>query len=131
MAGHGRDHGPCHHPPRDDVVPELMAMLDVGHDRMRCDQFGALDGLTEAEIADELAQHLEDQFAELQLRVGPGRAHETLMAQLQEIDREMMRVQNRFGIPLREGDQRARYFADKHAAFPPDVDRDPEKTYVF
>jgi len=37
--------------PRDDVVPELMAMLDVGHDRMRCDQFGALDGLTEAEIA--------------------------------------------------------------------------------
>jgi protein AroM len=37
--------------PRDDVVPELMAMLDVGHDRIRCDQFGALDGLTEAEIA--------------------------------------------------------------------------------
>jgi ectoine hydroxylase-related dioxygenase (phytanoyl-CoA dioxygenase family) len=29
------------------------------------------------------------------------------------------------------GDQRARYFADKHASFPPDVDRDHEKTYVF
>jgi ectoine hydroxylase-related dioxygenase (phytanoyl-CoA dioxygenase family) len=29
------------------------------------------------------------------------------------------------------GDQRARYFADKHASFPPDVDRDTEKTYVF
>ena len=32
---------------------------------------------------------------------------EALMAQMQEIDREMMRVQNKFGIPLREGDQRA------------------------
>jgi ectoine hydroxylase-related dioxygenase (phytanoyl-CoA dioxygenase family) len=31
----------------------------------------------------------------------------------------------------REGDHRARYFADKHASFPPDVDRDREKTYVF
>ena len=30
-----------------------------------------------------------------------------------------------------EGDQRARYFADKHAAFPPDIDRDPDKVYVF
>jgi ectoine hydroxylase-related dioxygenase (phytanoyl-CoA dioxygenase family) len=29
------------------------------------------------------------------------------------------------------GDQRARYFTDKHAAFPPDVDRDREKAYVF
>ena len=29
------------------------------------------------------------------------------------------------------GDQRARYFADKHASFPPDIDRDQEKTYVF
>jgi 2-aminoethylphosphonate dioxygenase len=29
------------------------------------------------------------------------------------------------------GDLRARYFADKHASFPPDVDRDREKTYVF
>ena len=32
---------------------------------------------------------------------------------------------------VRDGDQRQRYFADKHAAFPPDVDRDPGKTYVF
>jgi ectoine hydroxylase-related dioxygenase (phytanoyl-CoA dioxygenase family) len=31
----------------------------------------------------------------------------------------------------REGDHRKRYFADKHAAFPPDIDRDREKTYVF
>lgn len=30
-----------------------------------------------------------------------------------------------------EGDQRARYFADKYRNFPPDIDRDPEKTYVF
>jgi ectoine hydroxylase-related dioxygenase (phytanoyl-CoA dioxygenase family) len=29
------------------------------------------------------------------------------------------------------GDQRARYFADKHASFPPDIDRDQEKSYVF
>jgi len=29
------------------------------------------------------------------------------------------------------GDLRARYFADKHASFPPDIDRDREKTYVF
>lgn len=29
------------------------------------------------------------------------------------------------------GDQRARYHADKHAAFPPDIDRDPAQTYVF
>jgi hypothetical protein len=32
---------------------------------------------------------------------------ERLMAQIQEIDREMMRVQNKFGIPSRESDQRA------------------------
>ncbi len=32
---------------------------------------------------------------------------EALMAQIQEIDREMMRVQSKFGIPSREGDQRA------------------------
>ena len=32
---------------------------------------------------------------------------EGLMAQIQEIDREMIRVQNKFGIPSREGDQRA------------------------
>ena len=30
-----------------------------------------------------------------------------------------------------EGDHRERYFADKHASFPPDVDRDKEKTYVY
>ena len=29
------------------------------------------------------------------------------------------------------GDHRQRYFADKHASFPPDIDRDREKTYVF
>jgi ectoine hydroxylase-related dioxygenase (phytanoyl-CoA dioxygenase family) len=29
------------------------------------------------------------------------------------------------------GDQRARYHADKHAAFPPDIERDGSKTYVF
>ena len=29
------------------------------------------------------------------------------------------------------GDHRERYFADKHASFPPDVDRDKEKTYVY
>ena len=29
------------------------------------------------------------------------------------------------------GDQRARYLADKHAAFPPDIERDGSKTYVF
>lgn len=29
------------------------------------------------------------------------------------------------------GDQRARYHADKHAAFPPDIERDGTKTYVF
>jgi hypothetical protein len=32
---------------------------------------------------------------------------EALMAQIQEIDREMIRVQDQFGIPSREGDQRA------------------------
>jgi hypothetical protein len=32
---------------------------------------------------------------------------EGLMALIQEIDREMLRVQNKFGIPAREGDQRA------------------------
>jgi 2-aminoethylphosphonate dioxygenase len=29
------------------------------------------------------------------------------------------------------GDHRARYFRDKHASFPPDIDRDREKIYVF
>lgn len=32
---------------------------------------------------------------------------EALLAQIQEIDREMLRVQHRFGIPTREGDQPA------------------------
>ena len=32
---------------------------------------------------------------------------EALMAQIQEIDREMIRVQNKFGIPSRDTDQRA------------------------
>jgi hypothetical protein len=32
---------------------------------------------------------------------------EALMARIQEIDREMLRVQDRFGIPAREGDQGA------------------------
>ena len=29
------------------------------------------------------------------------------------------------------GDQRARYYADKHASFPPDIERDPGKEYVY
>ena len=32
---------------------------------------------------------------------------EALMVQIQDIDREMIRVQGKFGIPAREGDQRA------------------------
>ena len=32
---------------------------------------------------------------------------ERLMAQIQEIDRELIRVQNKFGIPSRESDRRA------------------------
>ena len=32
---------------------------------------------------------------------------EALMTKIQEIDREMIRVQDQFGIPAREGDQRA------------------------
>jgi len=32
---------------------------------------------------------------------------EALMAQIQELDREMIRVQTKFGIPAREGEQRA------------------------
>jgi 2-aminoethylphosphonate dioxygenase len=31
----------------------------------------------------------------------------------------------------REGDHRTRYFAEKRAAFPPDVEREPGKTYIF
>jgi ectoine hydroxylase-related dioxygenase (phytanoyl-CoA dioxygenase family) len=30
-----------------------------------------------------------------------------------------------------QGDHRARYYADKHASFPPDIERDQGKTYVF
>ncbi len=30
-----------------------------------------------------------------------------------------------------EGDHRARYVADKRANFPPDIEREPGKTYVF
>lgn len=30
-----------------------------------------------------------------------------------------------------EGDHRDRYYAEKHAAFPPDIERDAEKSYVF
>src|SRR4030088_3440489 len=33
---------------------------------------------------------------------------ERLMAQIQEIDREMIRVQNKFGSPSRKGEQRSR-----------------------
>ena len=32
---------------------------------------------------------------------------------------------------LSEGDHLAAYFADKHASFPPDIDRDPSRQYVF
>ena len=30
-----------------------------------------------------------------------------------------------------DGDQMDRYYADKHANYPPDIDRDPDKSYVF
>jgi ectoine hydroxylase-related dioxygenase (phytanoyl-CoA dioxygenase family) len=30
-----------------------------------------------------------------------------------------------------DGDHRHRYYAEKHAAFPPDIERDADKTYVF
>ena len=33
--------------------------------------------------------------------------------------------------PLSDGDHRHRYYADKHAAFPPDIERDAGNTYVF
>ncbi len=33
--------------------------------------------------------------------------------------------------PAAEGDHRARYFADKRASFPPDIEREPGKVYVF
>lgn len=32
---------------------------------------------------------------------------------------------------LSEGDHLERYYADKHASYPPDVDRDPDKDYVY
>jgi len=32
---------------------------------------------------------------------------------------------------LSEGDQRACYYADKRASYPPDCERDPGKQYVF
>jgi len=32
---------------------------------------------------------------------------ESLMAQIQDLDRQMLRVQKRFGIPQREGDEPA------------------------
>jgi hypothetical protein len=31
----------------------------------------------------------------------------------------------------REGDHRARYYADKRETYPPDIERDPAKQYVF
>ncbi len=37
--------------PREDVVPELLALLELGPDAAACDQFGALDGLSPAELA--------------------------------------------------------------------------------
>ena len=33
--------------------------------------------------------------------------------------------------PAADGDHRARYYTDKHAAFPPDIERDGSKSYVF
>jgi 2-aminoethylphosphonate dioxygenase len=33
--------------------------------------------------------------------------------------------------PATAGDHRARYFADKHMAFPPDIEREAGKSYVF
>ena len=48
---------------------------------------------------------------------------------------------NRTGAPRRalyitwnrqsDGDQRARYYADKRESFPPDIERDPKKDYRF
>ena len=37
--------------PRDDVVPELLALLGVGPHDLACRQFGALDGLARADLA--------------------------------------------------------------------------------
>ena len=32
---------------------------------------------------------------------------------------------------LSEGEHMAQYYADKHKNYPPDIDRDPGKEYVF
>ncbi|MGX9351467.1 phytanoyl-CoA dioxygenase family protein [Shimia sp. W99] len=32
---------------------------------------------------------------------------------------------------MSDGDQRARYYADKHANFPPDIERDPDGDYAY
>jgi protein AroM len=37
--------------PRDDVVPELLTLLGAGAEGLVCEQFGALDGLSVAELA--------------------------------------------------------------------------------
>ena len=33
--------------------------------------------------------------------------------------------------PASEGDHRAAYFADKRKSYPPDIEREPGRTYVF
>lgn len=45
--------------------------------------------------------------ATLRQLVGLSERKEVLMAKIQEIDREMLRVQNQFGIPSRDGEQQA------------------------
>jgi protein AroM len=37
--------------PRDDVVPELLSLLGFGPRELQCEQFGALDGLSQADIS--------------------------------------------------------------------------------
>jgi len=32
---------------------------------------------------------------------------------------------------LSEGDSRAQYYADKHKNFPPDIERDPDRSYGY
>ena len=32
---------------------------------------------------------------------------------------------------LSDGDHRVQYYADKRASYPPDIERNPQKTYVF
>ena len=36
-----------------------------------------------------------------------------------------------FAAIVVEGDQRERYFADKYKSFPPDIERDPDRTYEY